>query len=36
VVHSADSATLLSDRTALETHLGVSDSGPRRFGRSGH
>jgi branched-chain amino acid transport system ATP-binding protein len=36
VVHAADSATLLSDRTALETHLGVSDSGPRRFGRSGH
>jgi branched-chain amino acid transport system ATP-binding protein len=36
VVHAADSATLLSDRAALETHLGVSDSGPRRFGRSSH
>jgi len=33
VVHAADSAALLNDRTALETHLGVTDSGPRRFGR---
>ena len=33
VVHAADSATLLKDRAALETHLGVTDSGPRRFGR---
>jgi branched-chain amino acid transport system ATP-binding protein len=33
VVHAADSATLLSDRAALETYLGVTDSGPRRFGR---
>jgi branched-chain amino acid transport system ATP-binding protein len=31
VVHAATSATLLSDRAALETHLGVTDSGPRRF-----
>jgi len=34
VVHAADSATLLRDRAALETHLGVTDSGPRRFGRA--
>jgi branched-chain amino acid transport system ATP-binding protein len=34
VVHAADSATLLCDRAALETHLGVTDSGPRRFGRA--
>ncbi len=33
VVHAADSATLLADRAALETHLGVTDSGPRRYGR---
>jgi branched-chain amino acid transport system ATP-binding protein len=33
VVHAADSATLLGDRAALETHLGVTDSGPRRYGR---
>jgi branched-chain amino acid transport system ATP-binding protein len=33
VVHAADSAILLNDRAALETHLGVADSGPRRFGR---
>jgi branched-chain amino acid transport system ATP-binding protein len=31
VVHAAASATLLGDRVALETHLGVTDSGPRRF-----
>jgi branched-chain amino acid transport system ATP-binding protein len=30
VVHAADSATLAADRTALETHLGVTDHGPRR------
>ena len=36
VVHSADSATLLNDRAALETHLGVTDTSPRRFGRSSH
>ena len=36
VVHSADSATLSTDRAALETHLGVTDTGPRRFGRSSH
>jgi len=34
VVHSADSATLLRDRAALEAHLGVTDTGPRRFGRA--
>jgi branched-chain amino acid transport system ATP-binding protein len=33
VVHAAASATLLHDRAALETHLGVTDTGPRRFGR---
>ena len=33
VVHSAESATLLNDRGALEIHLGVTDTGPRRFGR---
>jgi branched-chain amino acid transport system ATP-binding protein len=33
VVHAAESATLLGDRAALETHLGVTDTGPRRFGR---
>ncbi len=34
VVHAADSATLAADRTALETHLGVTDAGPRRAGRA--
>ena len=34
VVHSADSVTLAGDRTALETHLGVTDHGPRRSGRA--
>ena len=34
VVHAADSATLLNDHEALETHLGVTDSAPRRFGRA--
>jgi len=34
VVHAADSTTLLNDRAALETYLGVTDSGPRRFGRA--
>ncbi len=33
VVHAADSATLAADRAALETHLGVTDTGPRRMGR---
>ena len=33
VVHACDSATLLNDRAALETHLGVTDTGPRRIGR---
>jgi branched-chain amino acid transport system ATP-binding protein len=36
VVHTADSAVLLGDRAALETHLGVTDSGPRRFKRTAH
>jgi branched-chain amino acid transport system ATP-binding protein len=34
VVHAADSAALAADRTALETHLGVTDHGPRRIGRA--
>jgi len=34
VVHSADSATLAADRAVLETHLGVTDHGPRRIGRA--
>ena len=34
VVHAADSATLAADRAALETHLGVTDTGPRRMGRA--
>jgi branched-chain amino acid transport system ATP-binding protein len=33
VVHAADSKTLLNDREALDIHLGVTDAGPRRFGR---
>ncbi len=32
VVHAAQSATLLTDRAALETHLGVTDSGSRKYG----
>ena len=32
VVHAAQSATLLTDRAALETHLGVTESGPRKYG----
>jgi branched-chain amino acid transport system ATP-binding protein len=36
VVYTAASAALLADRAALETHLGVTDHGPRRFGRSAH
>jgi branched-chain amino acid transport system ATP-binding protein len=34
VVHAADSAILLADRAVLETHLGVTDSGPRRSGKA--
>jgi branched-chain amino acid transport system ATP-binding protein len=34
VVHTAASATLAADRAALETHLGVTDTGPRRIGRA--
>jgi len=34
VVHAADSATLAADRASLETHLGVTDTGPRRMGRA--
>jgi branched-chain amino acid transport system ATP-binding protein len=34
VVHAADSVTLVADRAALETHLGVTDHGPRRKGRT--
>jgi branched-chain amino acid transport system ATP-binding protein len=33
VVHTADSVALAADRAALETHLGVTDHGPRRIGR---
>jgi branched-chain amino acid transport system ATP-binding protein len=34
VVHTADSGTLAGDRVTLETHLGVTDHGPRRIGRT--
>jgi branched-chain amino acid transport system ATP-binding protein len=34
VVHAADSAALVADSSALETHLGVTDHGPRRTRRS--
>src|ERR1700761_759017 len=34
VVHTAESGTLATDRTALDTHLGVTDHGPRRIGRA--
>ena len=34
VIHTADSGTLAADRVALETHLGVTDHGPRRIGRT--
>ncbi len=34
IVHTADSAALMTDRAALETHLGVTDHGPRRMGRN--
>src|ERR1700758_1340554 len=34
VVHAADSAALIADRTALETHLGVTDHAPRGIGRA--
>ncbi len=34
VVHAADSVALAADRAALETHLGVTDHGPRRGGRA--
>ena len=33
IVHSAASAALAADRAALERHLGVTDTGPRRAGR---
>ena len=36
VVHAADSATLSADRAALETHLGVTDAGPRKYRRARH
>jgi branched-chain amino acid transport system ATP-binding protein len=35
VVHAADSAVLITDRAALEKHLGVTDTGPRRMRRAG-
>jgi len=34
IVHAAASTALAADRAALERHLGVTDSGPRRGGRS--
>jgi len=34
IVHSATSAALAADRAALERHLGVTDTGPRRSARS--
>ncbi len=34
VVHAAASGTLVADRAALEKHLGVTDTGPRRMGRA--
>jgi branched-chain amino acid transport system ATP-binding protein len=34
VAHTADSGALAADRVALETHLGVTDHGPRRIGRA--
>jgi len=33
VVHAAESAALLSDRAALEAHLGVAETAPRRLSR---
>jgi len=36
VVHEAASAVLRSDRTALETYLGVTDQAPRRAARNPH
>jgi branched-chain amino acid transport system ATP-binding protein len=36
IVHAAESTALLRDRAALETHLGVADTAPRRFGRPAH
>jgi branched-chain amino acid transport system ATP-binding protein len=34
VVHAAESAALIVDRAALEKHLGVTDTAPRRMGRA--
>jgi branched-chain amino acid transport system ATP-binding protein len=34
VVHAAESAALMADRAVLETHLGVTDTGPRRMARA--
>jgi branched-chain amino acid transport system ATP-binding protein len=34
VVYTAASAALAADRAALETHLGLTDTGPRRIGRA--
>ena len=36
VVHESTSAALKSDRTTLETYLGITDTGPRRAGRTKH
>jgi len=34
IVHAAESAALAADRAALERHLGVTETGPRRGGRA--
>jgi branched-chain amino acid transport system ATP-binding protein len=36
IVHEAASATLRADRAVLETYLGVTDTAPRRGGKSAH
>jgi branched-chain amino acid transport system ATP-binding protein len=35
IVHAAESAALAADRAAMERHLGVTDTGPRRGSRAG-
>jgi len=36
IVHEGASAALKTDRTTLETYLGVTDTGPRRGGKGAH
>ena len=36
VVHESASTALKSDRTTLETYLGITDTGPKRAGRAKH